>query len=397
MSKEDGQANESENDNNDKPTEPTEEEQAADLYKAVSDAVDEATPTPTPEKKDEATDNENSDDPDGKTDSGDGTEVSTDGDTPADEGKGDTEKSEEGSKTDEDGKPVDGDVDKTKSGDGAEKEDGEDGIKPKEGDDAEKELDPVNDPIPESTKEETATRIKSLIGIIKEKETAEVQRDEILDEINATGAEPEQYAATLGFLKLYNSDNTTDRKQALLVARGLVKELALDLGEGASVVSLDDHDDLKAEVEAGTLTEVRALEVAAQRDAKVMQDARDEATRNKQDETTLTNQNILAGRKQLDSFEGAMKSADTNYMKIRPTFLKMLKPVLKRTHPTEWGAAALELYEQVKTLPIQEQPKPKPKPKHEPLRPKGDTGGGGDPKPEAGSAVDAVSAAIENM
>ena len=258
-------------------------------------------------------------------------------------------------------------------------------------------VDPVNDPIPESTNEKTAGRIKSLIGIIKEKETAEVQRDEILDEINATGAQPEQYAATLGFLKLYNSTNDTERKQALVVARGLVKELALDLGEGASVVNLSEHDDLAAEVEAGTLTEARALEMAAGRDAKVLQDARNKQASEKQDETALTNQNIVTGREQLDSFEGAMRSADANYAKIRSAFIKLLRPVLKRTHPTEWGAAALELYNEVKTLPIQEQPKPKPKPKQQPLRPKGDAGGGDEPAPEAGSAVDAVDQALANM
>lgn len=389
MSKEDEQANESE-----KKEEQTEEEREAEVLKVVSDAIDEATP---PEKKDEATDDENANDPDGKTDPGDGTEVSPDGDVTPDKDGGNVEVPKEGEKTDKDPAADDGDVGEAESGDGASEKDDDDGVKPAEGNELPEKVDPVNDPIPESTNEKTSERIKSLIGIIKEKEGAQIQRDEILDEISATGAEPEQYAATLGFLKLYNSSDKADRQQALLVARGLVKELALDLGEGSTVVSLDDHDDLKAEVEADKLTETRALEIAATRDAKVLQTTREEEARNKRDATDTTTQNLSTGKEQLDSFEATVKSVDANYMKVRPLFLKLLKPVLKRTHPTEWGAVALELYEQVKTLPVAEEtPKLKTKPKNEPLRPKGDAGGSG-ATPEAGSAVDAVSAAIENM
>lgn len=386
MSKEDEQAGKPE----------TEEEQSAALLKAVDDAIDEAAPTPPEKKPDENANDENADESDGETDTGDDTEVSPDGGVAADKDDGNTQKPTEGSETDKETPANGGDADKDKSGDDTSEKDGDDGVKPKEGDESVEELDPVNDPIPESTNEKTSERIKSLIGIIKTKETAEVQRDEILEEISSTGAEPEQYAATLGFLKLYNSADKKDREQALAVARGLVKELSLDLGEGASVVSLDDHADLKAEVEADSLTETRALEIAASRDAKILQDERDKTAREKQDDTALTTKNINTGKVQLDNFEAAIKAADANYMKVRPFFLKLLKPVLKRTHPTDWGAVAVELYEQVKALPVDEAPKPKPKPKHEPLRPKGD-GGGNEVKPEAGSAVDAVTAALGNM
>ena len=392
MSKEDDQANESEN-NNDEPVEPTEEEQAAALDKAVSDGVDEATPTITPEKED---DDQTPEEKAAAAEAEAAEAAAAETQTPEEKAAAEAEAVA----------AAEAQTPEEKAAAEAEAAAAAEAQTPEEKAAAEAEtaaaaeaekVDPVNDPIPESTNEKTSERIKSLIGIIKEKETAEVQRDEILDEINATGAQPEQYAATLGFLKLYNSTDATERKQALVVARGLVKELALDLGEGASVADLGEYDDLAAEVETGKLTEERALEIAGQRDAKALQDSRGEQARNKQDDTALTNQNLLAGRKQLDSFEGAMKSADKNYAKIRPAFIKLLKPVLKRTHPTEWGAAALELYEEVKLLPLSEQPKPKPKPKNEPLRPKSDTGGGADPTPEAGSAVDAIDQALANM
>ena len=224
-----------------------------------------------------------------------------------------------------------------------------------------------------------------------------VQRDEIVERIQATGADPDQYANTLGFLQLYNSTETSQRKQALTVARGLVKELALDLGEGASVTKLADHDDLQAEVEAGTLTEPRAIEIAATRERQAITDARTTAADERTATDNQTNANITAGKSQLDELETALRASDMNYADIRPTFIGLLKPVLKRTHPTEWGQAAREVYDQVKLLRPAAVTEPKPKPKNTPLRPKQGAGGGTDKTSDAQDALGAVNAALESM
>lgn len=386
MSKEQDQATELEN------KDESEENTEASLYDAVSSAIDEVTPQESPDEDDD--DNAGDD----STDSDDESDVSASGDDATADEADDAEESEEGSETDEDEPADDGETDETESGDATEGKDDKDGTESEEGDDSTEESDPINDPIPESTNEKTKARIESLIGIIKEKDAAESQRDEIVDIITSTGADADQYAATLGFLKLYNSTNTEERKQALGIARGLVKELALELNEGATVVNLDDHADLLAEIEAGTLTEARAKEIAANRDAETLRTAKQQAATTKQETESQTKANVRKGVQQLDEFETAMRAnPDENYNDIRPAFISILRPVLKRTHPSEWGATARDIYSQVKTM-RPAQPRAKPAPKNRPLRPKGSGGAGSSSKAtEASTALEALDSALETL
>lgn len=357
-----------------------------DLLAAVSAAVDEETIKPETNDDDDSADDDAELDDTGAADDDAGANADEElSEKPEGDGADAT-----GDKP-EDGEPAD-------SGDAVEKT----ADKPKEADkdasDAGADVtDHVNDPIPESTNEKTAARIKGLIGLVKEHSGATEQRDEIIDRINDSGADPDQYANTLGFLKLYNSPNMDDRKQALAVVRGMVKELALDVGEGASVTKLSDHDDLQAEVEAGTLTEKRAVEIAATRERQTQDDARTTAANEKTNTATQTQENIAVGTGQLNELEIALRVSEKDYEELRPMFLGLLKPVIARTHPSEWGNAAREVFDQIRLVrPVAVTPKPKPKPTNTPLRPKQGAGGGSGKKLEGGSVMDAMNEAIDN-
>jgi hypothetical protein len=375
-----------------KEDEPKEIDESA-LFDAVSGAIDEV--TITPEKKDDEPTNDDDESGDGDGTEGAEAELDAGGDTGATDDAGNEEDPPGEKPKDKDTPDVDGEIPGDEGGDVPPKKDDELGDDTPSGDDPPPELDPVNDPIPESTNEKTAERIKSLISLVKDKSGSEDQRDEILQQITDTGTDADQYANTLGFLKLYNSTDATQRKQALEVARGLVKELALELGEGSTVTKLSDHEDLSAEVEAGTLSEARALEIAATREADKLRTAKETAAATVTETESTTQQNLATGKDQLDVFETAAR-ADENYAKIRPQFIKLLGPILKRTHPSDWGAAAQEVYDQVKTFVPAETPKPKPKPKNTPIRPK--QGAGADGKTtEADDVLGAVDAALANM
>ncbi len=381
----------------DKPVEQTPEEKATaeaaeetELFDAVSGAIDEVTITPE-KKDDDTTELENNESGDGGDD--DTAPVESSSDTGAADNEGDEEKPPVGEPKDKDATDVDGETPGDEGGDDAPKKDDKPGDDTPGGDEPSPELDPLNDPIPESTNEKTAERIKSLIGLVKSSNESVGQRDEILEQITQTGTDADQYANTLGFLKLYNSKDTGERKQALEVARGLVKELALELGEGSTVTKLSDHEDLSAEVEAGTLSEARALEIAATREADKLRTAKDEATATAATTESTTQQNLATGKAQLDVFETAAR-ADENYAKIRPQFIKLLGPILKRTHPADWGAAAQEVYDQVKTFTPAAAPKPKPK--NTPIRPKQGAGADGQTSDDD-TALGAVDAALANM
>ncbi len=256
--------------------------------------------------------------------------------------------------------------------------------------------DPINDPIPESTKAETATRIKALIEIAKDNTTRADQADEIVAQITDTGADPDQYANTLGFLRLYNSTDPVMRKQALTAAEGVVRELRIELGEGG-VDLLDNHDDLKAEIEAGTLTEARAIEIANGREKTVLSAARTEAANTKTANDEQTAANIVTGKAQLTSLEATLVASDTEYARLRPTFIAMLKPALRKTHATEWGAVAQEIYVAVKKANPAATVAPVVVPKNTPLRPKGGGGGSADKETGPDTALAAVDAALSSM
>ena len=258
-------------------------------------------------------------------------------------------------------------------------------------------LDPINDPIPESTNEKTATRIKSLIEIAKGTTQAASERDEILQAVQDTGADPDQYANTLGFLTLYNSEKPADRQQALAVAEGMVRELQIDLGVG-TVDLLDKHDDLKAEVEAGTLTQDRAVEIATGREQTVLNTARTEAADTKSAQAEHTAKLITAGKAQLNTLETTLKG-DADFARLRPVFLSVLQASLRDIHPQQWSAVAQEIYQKLKTAnpaPIVDDGKPLPK---IPLRPNSGNSGASSTELEGepGTALDALGAAIDSM
>ena len=177
-----------------------------------------------------------------------------------------------------------------------------------------------------------------------------------------------------------------------------MKELALELNEGASVVNLADHTDLLAEIEAGSLTEKRALEIAAQRDADALRETKATARRERETAESQTKANVRRGVALLDEFERTINAVDPNYATLRPSFIQVLRPALKRAHPSEWGQVAREIYDQIKTMrPATSGAKPKPK--NQPLRPKGSGGGGGGggKTTEASSALEALDSALEDM
>lgn len=381
------------------------EEENKGLYDAIDAAITEVSP------QQENTDDENeSDDAVGESGgSGESDDDAGDDQSAAATGDGDSADADAENEGDEEDAPGgdaaaaesgadDGEAGEDEGDDGAETGTGKAGDDEGKGDEPVGAPDPVNDPIPASLKKETQERIKSLIGIAKEAQTHTQQRDEIVSRITETGATPEQYANTLGFLKLYNSDNVEERKTALQVARGIVRELSVELGEGSADL-LASHDDLKADIEAGTITEARAVEIATAREKTKLANDRKAAKDETETQQQTMNRLLEQGKTDLNNLEEVLK-ASPEYTELRPKYVAILKPILKRTHPSEWGTVARETYAAVKanftpapvTTPTTTTP-----PKNQPLRAKQGAGGGTGKKSEVKSALEAIDAAILGM
>ena len=176
-----------------------------------------------------------------------------------------------------------------------------------------------------------------------------------------------------------------------------MRELLIELGEG-TVDLLESHPDLQAEVEADTLTEARAIEIATGREQATLNAAKTTAANSKTESEQQTLDNITTGKAQLVTLENTLKTSDEDYARLRPTFIAMLQPALRKAHATDWGEVAQEIYVAVKKAnPAVEKVVPI-TPKNTPLRPKGSGGAGSADKDEPpATALEALDGALGEM
>lgn len=359
------------------------EEENKGLHDAMSAAVDELVVTPKQDDEDDNDQISNSDDAAG-SESGDD-----------ESGNEEDESGQDAADADDSADDVsDEDADE---GDDASEEADKDGDSEDDGDESGREPDPINDPIPETLNKRTQARIQSLIETAKEKTQLADQGQEILQSIQATGATPEQYAGSLTVLRLYNSDSADDKRKALEIVRGMERDLALELGEAGSHVNLEEYPDLLADVEAGDLSEKRALELAAVRARDKHVETKRSTQREQQTQKQQTQQLVERGKSDLDAL-GQELMSDPAYKQVYPQFTALLNTTLRNVHPTEWKATAKQIFEQLKVnIPVQSISPAggNPPAKKRPLRPK--SGSTGDKKSDADSALDAINGAIQGM
>lgn len=359
----------------------------------ILDAIEDGVAEVSPHLEDDNEENDESGtDDDAGTDEGEPVGESETNQDAADDGDAEDEDAD-ASGSDTDTNEEDGD-----SGEAGEDSDGDGGDEDPSDESNTGEPDHINDPIPESTNEKTAERIKGLIDIAKEQTHRADQGQQIIDAITNVGADAEQFNNTLTFLDLYNSKDPKQRAQALAVAKNVVHELSVQLGEG-TVDLLDKHDDLKAEVEEGKLTQTRAVEIATQRERDALNTARQDADRVSEDEQKAMQKLVEKGREQLNAFQASVQNEE-EFKALYPTFTQVLRSSLRGTHPDTWGQKAKEVYESLKaTYKPEVTPDPEPgnkPPKNQPRR-ANKTAGGAGKGTEASSAMEALDSALDGM
>ena len=229
------------------------------------------------------------------------------------------------------------------------------------------------------------------------------ERDEFLGVLTQTGTNPEQYAQTLDFLQLFNSDKREDRVAALKRAQETVAMLAISLGEDVpGLDTLAQFPDLQQEVEAGDMPEARAKEIAIARLQKKQAQSIIEKQASVQETEQQTTALVQTGKTQLTTFETQVMSdpkVAEAYKVMRPNFIATLRPILRRTHPSAWGEVAQELFlgmaknfVTAPTLPVP------PVPKNKPLRvTRGAGAGSSGTQKEPKSALDAINFALTDL
>lgn len=184
--------------------------------------------------------------------------------------------------------------------------------------------------------------------------------DDIIGMVMDTGATSDQYGATLDYLKLVNSGDPALMSQAFDKLLGELQDLGKLVGREVpgAYDPLQDHADLKAEVEGGDMPRARALELVAKRNAEKLTEAR----RNEQATAAQSTQAMEQGRATLNQLGAELAAADPDYARKQPFLLPMLRLITQTKPPAEWAGAARAAYAALPAMPAPAAPKPVPGP-----------------------------------
>lgn len=210
-------------------------------------------------------------------------------------------------------------------------------------------------------------------SIVKQAEDAHY----IVQRVEQTGANPEQYLKTLDYLTAVNAMSKGDLKAAEAVYNMLSEELTVAatlLGKEIPgiVDPLKGHPDLKAEVEDERITRERALEIARQRNVEGIRGEQAKQTQAQQQaaqqQTQAEAKAIEAGREALNQLGTELAATDPGGVEAfkakYPALVEKIKAITAKgpdgkfvTPPSQWATKAAVAYA---TIPA---PAPKAQPK----------------------------------
>lgn len=288
--------------------------------------------------------------------------------------------------------------------------DGAKGDKPIDGKDGKagkKEPDALNDPLNKAWGPEVNQRIRTLIDRTKgaEEKAAKSEQDFnfLVNGVQQTGASPEQYGETLSWLALFNSPETSSKKQALdlvvTVAERLATQLGVDLKFGDP---LEQHPDLRQALQGGKITAEFAREMARNRNQQGFNSQMQATAHQTQQAEQAAQAEKERGRVEMNQLEAQLKANDPQFDRKLKTILPMVEAAMKRVRPSEWKTAFMEIYSRVPaSAPGRVVAANTKLPANQPLRggknPAGAGGAGGMSPGGPASALDAMNEALGKM
>lgn len=231
-----------------------------------------------------------------------------------------------------------------------------------------KEPDALNDPIPKDLKQETQTRIRTLISSTKEaietRDKAVHDFDYMVKGVQATGASPEQYGETLSWLAMFNSNDPKQQEKALDLIETVADRLSTLLGKERAVGDpLNAHADLKAAVAAKQITGELAREMARTRNQNTFKGQIQASNTLAEREQAQHEETLTKARTDLNDLEKTLAASDPNYAAKREALIPILKPMFKQIHPSKWTEAFTNAYRASKaTAPAAARTAPKQQP-----------------------------------
>ena len=351
---------------------------------ALGDAI-----APESEPLESASEDENVDstDADGDATDSEGDAAESDSDEPAD------------GESDPEGEP------EPEKGPNGERERNPDGTwKKKEAEPPKK--DPLNDPIPENLKKDTAERIRTLIDTAKtvtqERDKFKQDFDYLIQGVQATGTTPQQYGETLSWLAMFNSNDPKQQEKALELVENVAERLATLLGKERSVGDpLKGHADLAEAVRTGKLSTDYAKEIARTRNGQTFRTELTTQLTAQQQQEQAAAQELHDARSGLTQLENTLQGTDPQYAQKKGIVVSALQPLFRKDQagnwvvpPSQWITKFQEAYKNLR-LPGGT-PAAKPGvPKNQPLRAGRQPAGGQTKAPS--NMLEAISGALDGM
>lgn len=204
-----------------------------------------------------------------------------------------------------------------------------------------KELAPIRDALKSAGIEDVA----KLPDVVKRAEAG----DFLFDEISKTGTSPEQYGMALDYLGLIGKAQQGDMvaaEKAYTTMAGELAALAKLLGKEVPGVHdpLANHQDLRAEVEAGDLPRARAVEIAGQRDRAAYTGS---VERQRTESQQAAEQAEQQGVQWLNTFDAQMSREDPAYAAKRPALDEAVRQIRQQYHPSEWAQRTALAYARI--------------------------------------------------
>ncbi|AEM50791.1 hypothetical protein [Stenotrophomonas maltophilia] len=173
--------------------------------------------------------------------------------------------------------------------------------------------------------------------------------EDMVQMVVETGASPEQYGMALDYLGLIGKAQQGDMvaaEKAYTTMTGELAALAKLLGKEVPGVHdpLANHQDLRAEVEAGDLPRARAVEIAGQRDRTAYTGS---VERQRTESQHAAEQAEQQGIQWLNQFDADMAAADPSYEAKRPALNEAVRGIRQNYHPSQWAQQTALAYARI--------------------------------------------------
>jgi len=194
------------------------------------------------------------------------------------------------------------------------------------------------------------------------------RQDRMMEIIDDTKANPQQIGNAFKYLKAINSGDPEQLRSAAKMMADEVKQLYAALGEELPGISpLETHKDLQDEVEQGTLTRERALEIARSRGTQTLNNKRTEQQNNEQRQKVEFEAATNQAFHDINQLETQWRKTDPHAAYRIDALAPTVMAIKESLHPSKWSQALQIAYSKIPN------PAPKPAATPSPVRPNAQT------------------------